>query len=559
MKDTRGFTLVELLMVLSIMVLLLSMVILPSSGDQRRAVVRGAAYELAATIRQARSLAMEHNGYFGLTFNVQNAPDSSGRMLNNRSGGHWYRIVRPYGGMADNAAYANVYGVFPVPIVSLPSGAAFLNWVPKAFLQQVQSCYLGPQHTLPAGGVRFLALTDQDNGRRLCANGLYSPGSSLFNIPADHAGDGLVAHYPRPWFGRSEPTATGIRIHAWGGYEPIDARWRRMTYMNEYTSYSNGIPKDLNPIGKGFSYMGFMYEGMGGTPVIGSRQVEDRLVWDDTNGDGRVYFTPPASADPGVSSTAAGPFRLWSTGEPRPLLRGDFMDAVLVFRPDGSVGFMFKEPANNQAYATRIGCLPTSFMVDWPSPVPAGYVPTITINGIKMDYLTFLKRSGWGDMAQPQSCYSPNMAITSYRYYMDDESQAVGYFPMATNYSDVTGGYTITLAPDVAPGDEDTAEFTDAEAYLKTITPMYRVLVTRTGAVQVIEVKNVLPDTWTPDDVMRVTTYSPFATAWEDRVKVFANYRMNRRGGTDGWSSPWKPASGYMTAEMIKENWWWIR
>lgn len=122
-----GFTLIEMLVVLTIVVVMLGFVMGIPTSDQREEHVRGAAEELAAVLRETRTRAIRKNTPYGVVFNIQNAPGSSGRILNNRSGGHYYRLIGPrdtHGGLSAGADWSDwndlpwprVGGNDPVPL-----------------------------------------------------------------------------------------------------------------------------------------------------------------------------------------------------------------------------------------------------------------------------------------------------------------------------------------------------------------------------------------------------------------------------------------------------------
>ena len=109
-----SFTLVELIVVVAIMALAFSMIAFLPKGAKRDADVQAAAEELASTLRLARSLAMDRHAVYAVSFNIQNAPGTSGKVLNNWSGGHWYRILGPNeNAQTDNTTDA--FSTYPVP------------------------------------------------------------------------------------------------------------------------------------------------------------------------------------------------------------------------------------------------------------------------------------------------------------------------------------------------------------------------------------------------------------------------------------------------------------
>ena len=196
-RGRASFTLVELLVVLAIMGMAMGMIAFLPKGAKRDADVEAAAQELASTLRYARSLAMDRHAIFAVGFNIQNAPGTSGKILNNWSGGHWYRVIGP----ADYWSGEGIdsFSVYPVPHC--------YNYPFSQFLKDVKNCWIGERHVLPQHHARFLALTDQDNG------------DAIFDSNPDPNYSTYPDTYPRPWFGRYD-TATK-RLYPWGGYDPV--------------------------------------------------------------------------------------------------------------------------------------------------------------------------------------------------------------------------------------------------------------------------------------------------------------------------------------------------
>jgi len=109
---SAAFTLVELLMVVVIMGIAASMIFSYNGRRDRRGLqVRAQAEQLASVLRKTRSMAMEQKSTFGVAFNITNALGSSGRILNNRGGGHYYRICGPeqHNGQMDWSGNGNGY------------------------------------------------------------------------------------------------------------------------------------------------------------------------------------------------------------------------------------------------------------------------------------------------------------------------------------------------------------------------------------------------------------------------------------------------------------------
>jgi prepilin-type N-terminal cleavage/methylation domain-containing protein len=261
-RARQGFTLIELLVVITIIGIAMAMIALLPRGAKADAEVSSAAEELASTLRLARSLAMDHRAMYGVTFNISNAPGTSGAVLNNWKSGHWYRILAPTDGKLSNTE-SNGFSTFPLPQYGVP-----LGWVLQAIKGGV-----GDRHVLPQRKVRFLALSDQDNGGSPQWNG----GGFISVFPAT---------YPRPWFGYYDQNAH--ILYPWGGYNP------NFTGLN------------------GQNTSAFCYQGHDG-PIVGSTSPTTRVSTDGTN---YQYFT---------------------AGTNRAVVNGDWEDYMLYFLPNGDV------------------------------------------------------------------------------------------------------------------------------------------------------------------------------------------------------------------------------
>lgn len=224
-RRSGGFTLIEVMMVILIIGLMAGLIAFLPRSERRLSAVRSAAEELAATLRTARAMAMDQRIVCGVAFNIQNAPGTSGKVLNNHSGGHWYQILRECPGVDSETALAS----YPRP--------TFVPWRGSNlafFLRQVKDSWAGERHVLMPKRVRFLALGDQDNG----SSGW--KGSGIF-----------PPTYPRPWFGWWDPSTR--RLYPWGGYD---------------TALTDGAGRKCSA---------FYYEGNDG-PVTGSTNSADRLT-----------------------------------------------------------------------------------------------------------------------------------------------------------------------------------------------------------------------------------------------------------------------------------------
>ncbi len=305
---SAGMTLIELLVVLSIIVAVFAMMSFNfTRADSRLQQVKAAAEELAATCRQARALAISRNATYAVVFNIQNDPRSSGRVLNNRSGGHWYRIVGPSSSVGSaNGSSRQLMGpnrVDNVPAVvgSLNGGVIFSSPFNIAQMAAgLRNGWVGEQHTLPAGKVRFLSLTDMDYGD--------FTSSGTRRVPS------TTVSYPRPWFGwwdQANAAGGGAgRLYTWGGYDPA-------------------IP------GSGFYYWGSAsasaYAPCDPQPVDSTHAVTrtvDRWV------DGQQA---PGSGGPSTAELPAFPAAdvLYEAGAPRPVIDGAWRDMSILFTASG--------------------------------------------------------------------------------------------------------------------------------------------------------------------------------------------------------------------------------
>ena len=262
--DARhGFTLIELLVVVGLLVFLFSMVAFLPTGDRRDAAVSSAANELAATLRAARAMAMDRRCVMAVAFNVQNGPGTSGLVLNNYGGGHWYRIIGPDENTTGGGS-----------IASYPAPGYYSNNTLGSYFAAVAACWVGDRHVLAPRRVRFVALSDQDNGSMVDTN-----------VPNIWAKFG--AGYPRPWFGAWD--VVNKRLRPWGGYDPTLS----------------------SPAEPGRQSSGFYFAGTDGT-ITGCLNPTDRMAAD-------------------------GSVKIFEQGKARPLINGDWLDYCITFRPDGSV------------------------------------------------------------------------------------------------------------------------------------------------------------------------------------------------------------------------------
>jgi prepilin-type N-terminal cleavage/methylation domain-containing protein len=489
----RGFSMIEVLTVLFIISIVAALAFSVPRGEKAEAQVRGAADELAAVMRQTRAQAIATRSVYAIAFNIANAPGSSGRVLNNRNGGHWYRVLGPRPGhqsMNQQLAFAPIFdrsisfaggGV----TFGYPNGNGPDNPV-RPFLESVEQSWASKVHQLTPGQVRFLALTDEDRGH--------------YRAP----GDAFPPTYPRPWFGTWDDAAK--RLYPWGGYDP-DLPMVGGGGFGSYWGHAMDCPRSKN--GRTISHTGFYYEGYDGI-ITGCVNPSDRMVFDDTNGDGLVSFQGNAVDD------LTAKYRLWAAGDSRPLINAAWGDFLLVFDPSGAVH------------------------AEW-MPMRRAFTPYI-----------------WGG-----ACYDPTIGKTT----LEDVDQAVtaGKYRITdlgpadrisrTVAPDVpgchvarSGFYWITLAPDVKD-DQDT--FTDARAAIRSITPAYRVGVSPFGEVRVNRVRTTATGAPALDTTLA-------GSDWQNRSKTNANYQRGTLTNADGTLRGSGPSVDRVYPDMLVQGaWWW--
>lgn len=293
----QAMSLIEILVVVAIIAVLMGLIGFSTSRTQTSSQVRAAAEELASVLRRTRHRAVTEQRMYAVAFNIQNEPGSSGAVLNNRSGGHWYRVIGP--SLMTRASAQSPEGIpwaqgkrYEV------SSGEYRNANFPDFLRDVSSCWAGPAHVLPAWKVRFLALGDTDEGpRRRWESGRKN----------DWYAAGGETTYPRPWFGYFDAT-TG-RLWPWGAYDPSKAS------------------------------SGFYYQGK--DPVIaGCRNSADRTVNHDWNSDSK-WMNQDLNGDGDFDDFGEKEiaFPLVTQGQPRPLVNADWLDAIILFHADGSAEF----------------------------------------------------------------------------------------------------------------------------------------------------------------------------------------------------------------------------
>jgi len=525
----RGFTLIELLIVVAIMAILFGIAFAIPWHEDREGQVRGAAEELAAVLRETRTRAIRKNMPYAVVFNIENAPGSSGKILNNRSGGHWYRVIGPndilIGG--GNGAYWTESSFHTLPFINMgqnPLNGNSLNGGPpvlRHYLNKVSRSWIDEPHRLAKGKVRFLALNDQDNGD---------------NVAPSRGGE-YSATYPRPWFGWWDSTTT--ELHTWGGYDP-DLKGKSQKFSG-WGSKSLGQQTKVN--GRIASPSGFYYEGWEGE-ITGCVNPTDRQVLDEDETCVDIDATDRSSTGSyDKFDIARGQlYTVLKKDEPRPLINANWLDYCIVFKADGTVDddwFRLRQ-AYWQLYWGSYGC-----RADNQDPCTVTF-PTHD-----------LKQAGLLDMCNG-AAYLTNFADNTTAY-----PRKSIYQRESTSYVNRTGFYWITLAADAK---DDASTFPTALAAMRSMLPIYRVGVNRDGQVKVIRVRTT-PD---PDDPITFDV-TITGTDWQDKNKIWGktgatwsantpitqNNYVNHELRDKDLAPRGRPIFDTVLPEMLSERKWW--
>jgi type II secretory pathway pseudopilin PulG len=461
MKWMSAFTMIELMVVIAIMVALVGIGFGSLRGDDRSVRVKAEADRLAAVLQRARSMAMRNQASYGVTFNIQNEPGSSGAVLNNRSGGHWYRIIGPArNGLLSSAATGRIEEAGRIPWVGVLEnfiGSGPANF--PALLDMIRSSWASEPYILPARRVRFLAIADLDEGPRVHSQ--HPAGTTVFY------GVSASKSYPRPWFGYFD--ASTQTLWPWGGY--------RADVPTSGFHYAGDNPDPAFPVPP---------------PVVGCVNPTDRLVSVELRTDG-ILNNVDLNADGDVDD----PFErevdypVLVAGQPRPLVNGNWLDACFIFLPNGQVR-MQEWARNRRAFAIAVSAGSST----------GGGVDDMTryaATAAKGTTAATATRAYWGTktwFANPLSGDHPYDR------------------PPMVHFTEHTGGWFITLAPDV---DRDQTSFASAREALRSMMPMYRVFISNGGTVQVVRVDE------REGGLDGHTVWPTSSTVWDDVTATVAN------------------------------------
>jgi len=517
-RPGNAFTLIELLIVIAIIAIAMGMVAVMMSRTNADAAVKSSADALAGVLREARTLAMVNQAPYAVVFNIQNAPGSSGRVLNNRSGGHWYRIIGPAKHSLTDMAGRQIMIPYPWSNnTSYDSWGQNLATFPQ-FVESIKGDWIGKPYALPARKVRFLALGETDEGSRINGG----------NQTGGYSGRayGYAPTYPRPYFGYFDLTRK--RLFPWGGYDPAlhtSEPWTRISGTTE-------------PIA---NYSGFFYQGSDG-PITDSRNPADRIRKVDWNGDKDFSDSDPLQGDESA-------YVIYRAGEPRPLVNADWLDSMIMFLPNGDAymppfGVARKRYSADQALAT-----PTNSREAQANGVSDRAKPWAWATGVS-SYANDYDFSKSDDMRK----YMPNYEVGDFVRNID--------------------GWHVTLAPDSLT-DKDT--FANAADALKAIGPMYRVFVSRRGTVETFRVRGV-GDDWLEGKPFFPTSPGFFAaqtsggTYGDDARRMGTTFRYGwphlakttTGANLEDWTECWKlvptgrPISRLVCPRMLRDKIWWL-
>ena len=331
----RAFTLVEMLVVISIMGILSTLIVTSFSNTETNLILADA-HELQSTLLKARSLAMGSNRSYGVIFHIENAGD--GTVFKNQSikdtddesfvGRHWYAIIGPddsaFGGEgASGAASMRAKDLPPVAAVNILFRSQYSYFTLEDYIEAMQNVQVGARRYL-SRGVRFLALSDS---------------AELYPGKTDPT-------YPRPWFGYYDDATN--TLYPWGAYNrEIDLAWSNAGQQPgtglDFEGYDGPIPYDvdqdtnLNPAevwGRIWHHWDFA-----GNTLIGSTGVHpgECSLPPSTSLTNSKKLDRAVQSRYKVNRDFVGPDTERLANKPRPVVNGYWSDFMIVFAPDGSV------------------------------------------------------------------------------------------------------------------------------------------------------------------------------------------------------------------------------
>lgn len=545
-----AFTLIELLLVFSLIALIAGMMMAGLGAKQAGVQVRPAAEELAGVLRRARSLTISTMRPHAVVFNIANAGGSSGRILNNLEGGHWYRLLGPLQSTADT-------------VPSFTSDRYYEDYANFGdFLDAVDQSWLGEPHVLPAGKVRFLALTDTDEGKRFAnqmSQNLVQAAPALSEIFYASSGEAPNT-YPRPWFGYY---GADNKLNAWGGYDPANTQTR--------------------------DFAGFCFQG-GLTAILDSRNPADKAIVSYPAKSSRGFFDPK---DGTLLTGASKKTRtILTKGEVRPLVNAAWRDAAIVFLPDGRAQML----SWNEARARYYDCDPYlagrwlqhGSLVTCPNYVSGHTGWSWNLNsacgsqaGGLSTYQGVAAVDSGGHTCPPPPVGSVVLSNPASSIYIGGTWSKVRNMSLGTRVEETgtfqthTGGWFFTLGPDiprtrVESGANDNV-FASADEALRSMLPAVRVFVSKAGLISIIPVARrdqMLsglttwpPTTWSSTDLTywnnTSTTFNANQLAMDMRWGWLHTHVAQVQNGT-AMIPRGVPIVHSIGTEMLTKRIWWV-
>ncbi len=340
MKQVRAFTLIEMLVVISIMAILSSMIFIVME-EKFEDVLTADALALQTTLDRARALSMSTGNVHGVSFHVENAGD--GTVFKNKSilddnnesfiGRHWYCIVGPDPASMTNKALSddkqnnNIMRMPPLRNTTWNGYCTHPTLL--EYVSAVEKSQVGPRVYL-SEGVRFLALSDKDRIYHHSVSGtsLTSGDSIIPGGHPDHVSE-------RPWFGwYDQATKT---LYPWGGYNrDIDLKLAAPNTALDYEGFDGEIPYDstldtnINPA-EVWGRIQFVYDFDAST-TANAVYTGSTARWPDDIGKDDTAHNKDYNR---TTINYIGPDKTILAGKKRPVVNAHWLDFMIYFLPNG--------------------------------------------------------------------------------------------------------------------------------------------------------------------------------------------------------------------------------
>ena len=307
-------------------------------------------------------------------------------------------------------------------------------------------------------------------------------------------------------------------LYPWGGYNP------ELHASEPWRSFSGAYAAP--------AYTGFFYQGSG--PALADCRHGDTRTYDnDWNGD----------KDTNDTSATSGPeagYAVWTKGEPRPLVNGDWQDFTIIFLPDGRIFIPPMKTNRKRFYAGQYRYAANNTVLG-ASTLPGlgnGVLDTTRPWGTYRGYSSTLDPMGWGANRKHvyNNCYSSMGAYEDGRQQLVECSEVV-------HFEAHTGAYRITFAPDAKV---DGNRFETVRLAMASISPMYRVELSQEGGIRTFRVKTRHAD----DDL----TSQPGLSPWPPAPAFFTDasaYTSLMVGHRYGWPHDAKTVAGTSLSGLL--------